>query len=299
MGSNRIGFWGWLAVVAVLGLAVEGVERCSSSVHKKQEIILPEYAFFDKTTDNPAITFQTFGREKGNLVCLNYVYPSGRMAELYCVLKNGNEIYDKEDVFCGYLVVHEDGSFDIKGSKIANGHYVGEAKMRVKGSSGDSSDKKASADASRSSSPLEVLKVIYPNRQGDGEPEDFTEYKTERFYWYERIESDFDVLWQTQDGYTYVEKPNPAFTPYPGIDNAYIVEWTQSEGAGRTRVGLVFVNQDGKWLVDNAWPVGEDASAEPKMYFDYSKVPEHWASDDAMDDEERAFVRKVKKMLGQ
>ena len=39
--------------------------------------------------------------------------------------------------------------------------------------------------------------------------------------------------------------------------------------------------------------------SSPEMYFDYSRAPEHWVSDDAMDEEERAYVRKVKKMLAQ
>jgi len=222
------------------------------------------------------------------------------------IIKNGNYVYgvgDREPMCMireknGYLILYH--YFDKNQSALAGKKtYI----INKPQSFSTSSSIEPSSSGPSNSALLEVLKIIYPSSSNVPENTDtyssFRRFKTDRFYWYERIESPFDVLWQTQDGYSYVDNPNPVFRPYPGIENAYVVEWNQSDNKERTKVGLVFVKQDGLWLIDNAWPIDGDTNSSPEMYFDYSRAPEHWVSDDAMDEEERAYVRKVKKMLAQ
>lgn len=123
--NNKGGCLGWFIILTVLGTILGGIQECSNRHHKRQDLILPEYSFFNNWDGDPKITFQTFGDNRKDLACLNYEYKSGSMAEMYVIIKNGNDLFDADDNFVGYVVVNKDGSINIKGSKTASGHYVG------------------------------------------------------------------------------------------------------------------------------------------------------------------------------
>lgn len=123
--DGKIGCWGWLVIIILFSCVVQCINECSSGLHKKQDIIFPEYSTFNNWDNDPRVTFQTFGGSQKDLACLNYEWKSGRMAELYVVIENGNELYDGDDKLVGYIIAEKDGSFRIKGSSTANGHYVG------------------------------------------------------------------------------------------------------------------------------------------------------------------------------
>lgn len=101
------------------------VEQCSMNHHKRQDLILPENGFFINTSSqDPEIYFQTFfNQEDANFA---FFWKSGRILDLNVVIRNGNDLYDYSGNFVGYIIVNKDGSFDVKGSDLVNGHYVGE-----------------------------------------------------------------------------------------------------------------------------------------------------------------------------
>ena len=123
----------WFVVLGVICLIFNGIQECSNNHHKRQEIILPSYSSFKKESGDPQVYFQTFDSQ--TKACLNFFYDSGRSVDMYVWIKNGNDLYDSGNSHCGYIIVKKDGSFDIKGWDVANGHYVGlkGAKMSYKG----------------------------------------------------------------------------------------------------------------------------------------------------------------------
>lgn len=121
------------AVILVFAVIAGLIGECSSKFHKKQELILPTAGFFQKTGDeDPDIWFQTFYNQTD---CnLAFIWKSGRTADMYVKIKNGNELYDYSGARVGYIIVKKDGSFKIKGSITSGGHYVSPdgAKMSYK-----------------------------------------------------------------------------------------------------------------------------------------------------------------------
>lgn len=366
MAENKSGCFTWIIILLVLGTILGAVEKCSHKHHKRQELIIPEYACFTSWSGDPIITFQTFGDNRKDLACLNYEWESGQMAEMYVVIKNGNDLYDGTDSFVGYIVVRKDGTFDIKGSKTANGHYVGldDAKMSYRGKKAATSKAKKKKDKANrdddegdtldwldgiwmaTNTPvgdaifiikgnsitekiddvthkgeftigedylqvrydeglgvrldldrnkkriglgegwwlsregektgkkdplqnddeaIEFLKQVYPNSI-DGS---FTGDKlcTDRFAEYSKIECEYDPIYQTQDCYSAAVLPNPAFSKYSKVENAYTVQWQRYEHLEKVTVIVVLKKEEGRWLIDNI--VVED----DRLLFDYTKPP--------------------------
>lgn len=144
------------------------------------------------------------------------------------------------------------------------------------------------------SSPMEILKDIYP-ASDVGSGISMKRVATERFLFYEQIECDHDVLLQTQDAYTYVDNPDPKFTKYDKIDNAYLVEWTQSADSPRIKLVVIFVQENGAWKIDNVIERLDDDQAGP--LFDYSKPPVPVYGDEAYSDEDLKRIEQIKRSL--
>lgn len=140
--NGKSGCLSWIIILVVVGLIVSGIEKCSSNHHKRQEIILPSYSSFKMDGGDPKVYFQTFDSQ--TMACLNFFWESGRSADMYVWIKNGNDLFDSDDSHCGYIVVNKDGSFNIKGWDMANGHYIGidGATMSYKGKKSESKDEK-------------------------------------------------------------------------------------------------------------------------------------------------------------
>ena len=112
----------WIIILVLLGTIIGGIQECSNKHHKRQDIILPEYCSFKRTGD-PEIYFETFDSQ--TYACLDCFWESGRSVSMYVEIKNGNELFDYQGTFCGYIIARKDGSFDIKGWDVAQGHYEG------------------------------------------------------------------------------------------------------------------------------------------------------------------------------
>ena len=117
-----------------------------------------------------------------------------------------------------------------------------------------------------------------------------------RFRFYEEVECEGDVLWQTQDAYTYVDNPAPKFTPYSGINNAYLVEWIRNDNDPKVKLIVVFVEENGGWKIDNVIEFDEDGPQD-KLLFDYSKPPVPAYSDEAYSQELLDKINEMKKTL--
>lgn len=121
--NGKSGCLSWIIILVVLGLIISGIEKCSSNHHKRQEIILPSYSSFKIDGGDPTVYFQTFDSQ--TMACLNFFWESGRSADMYVWIKDGNDLYDSDNSHCGYIIVNNDGSFNIKGWDMAKGHYEG------------------------------------------------------------------------------------------------------------------------------------------------------------------------------
>lgn len=133
--NSKSGCITWIVILCIIGAIIGAVQECQNKHHKRQQLILPEYSTFKtEESTNPQIFFQTFDSQTE--VCLNFFWESGTSAPMYVTIKDGNDLFDQEGTFCGYIIVRKDGSFDIKGWKEANGHYVGVdgARMSFEGS---------------------------------------------------------------------------------------------------------------------------------------------------------------------
>ena len=144
------------------------------------------------------------------------------------------------------------------------------------------------------SSPLDILEKLYPSSK-DGSY-DLSQITTSRFRFYEEVECEGDVLWQTQDAYTYVDNPAPKFTPYSGINNAYLVEWIRNDNDPKVKLIVVFVEENGGWKIDNVIEFDEDGPQD-KLLFDYSKPPVPAYSDEAYSQELLDKINEMKKTL--
>ncbi len=131
--NGKIGCWGWITLLILIGLVSQCIDNCSTKHHKRQDIEFPAYALFYRDGGDPEIIFQTFDSSK-NLACLNYTWSSGQMAEMYVIVRNGNELYDGNDTFVGYIIVQKDGSFKMKGAELENGDFYSKRgdKLKVK-----------------------------------------------------------------------------------------------------------------------------------------------------------------------
>lgn len=111
---------------------------------------------------------------------------------------------------------------------------------------------------------IEFLQKVYPNSI-DGS---FTGDKlcTDRFAEYSRIECEYDPIYQTQDCYSAAVLPNPTFSKYSKVENAYTVQWQRYEHKEKVTVIVVLKKEEGRWLIDNI--VQGD-----RLLFDYSKPP--------------------------
>lgn len=144
------------------------------------------------------------------------------------------------------------------------------------------------------SSPMEILKDIYP-ASDVGSGISMKRVATERFLFYEQIECDHDVLLQTQDAYTYVDNPDPKFTKYDKMDNAYLVEWTQSADNPRQQLVVIFVQENGAWKIDNV--IENPDYDQATVLFDYSKPPEPVYGDEAYSAEDFKRIEQIRKSL--
>ena len=112
---------------------------------------------------------------------------------------------------------------------------------------------------------LELLKKVYPNSFNDW---GWHDYATERFNQYADIECwDADEIYKTQDTYSADVLPNPTFSKYPKVENAYRVRWQRYERKEKVTTVVVLKKEGGKWLIDNM--VTENGN----LLFDYSKPP--------------------------
>lgn len=93
------------------------------NIHMHQNVSLPKYSSFSLTNRDPQVYLQTF--DTNTDIALNFFWESGRSADMYVKIKNGNRMYDSGGTFCGYIIVKRDGSLRISGWKMANGHYRG------------------------------------------------------------------------------------------------------------------------------------------------------------------------------
>lgn len=122
--NEKTGCGSWLVLLIVVGIIFNSAQKCSTKHHKRQHLILPKTGFFERIpSKDPDIYFQTFfNQEDGNFA---FFWESGRIADMNVVIRNGNDLYDHTGNFVGYIIVNKDGSFDIKGSSLVGGHYVG------------------------------------------------------------------------------------------------------------------------------------------------------------------------------
>lgn len=144
------------------------------------------------------------------------------------------------------------------------------------------------------SSPMEVLKDLYPSVASTGGINEKM-ITTDRFKLYERIESEKDVLYQSQDGYTYVDNPDPQFTTYDSIENAYKVEWTRSDSDPRVELVVIFVNENGSWKIDNV--IEHNDLEREQLLFDYTKPPVPTYDIESYSDEDLKQIEQIKTAL--
>lgn len=143
--------------------------------------------------------------------------------------------------------------------------------------------------------PETVLSIIYPSTPNAGGLFDHSLCITERFDFYESIESDHDVLLQTQDAYTYVDNPDPKFTKYDKMDNAYLVEWTQSADNPRQQLVVIFIQENGAWKIDNV--IEHPDADQAQVLFDYSKPPVPVYEEGAYSDEDLKRIEQIRESL--
>lgn len=133
---GKAGFRSWIVIILFLGMIVGAVESCATKHHRRQELIFPEGAYFsrDKIANEPDVIFQIFSNQTNGSM-MTFIWDGGRSAEMPVLIGKGNDIIDKNGRSVGYIIVNRDGSFNIKGSEVANGHYVGQdgAVMSYKG----------------------------------------------------------------------------------------------------------------------------------------------------------------------
>ena len=113
---------------------------------------------------------------------------------------------------------------------------------------------------------LALLRKVYPNTL---EEPDGYEYSTERFKEYALLECDHHPIYNTQDAYSAAILPNPSFSKYPSVENAYMVEWVRYASREKVSSIVVLCQENGDWKIDNVIENGN-------LIFDYSKPAEQW-----------------------
>lgn len=114
---------------------------------------------------------------------------------------------------------------------------------------------------------LTLLQNVYPNSLDDASYED---YSTDRFLEYRSQGGcDHDPVYATQDAYSYDILPNPRFSRYPSVENAYLVQWERSASREKVSCIVVLCQEKGKWKIDNVIENGH-------LVFDYSRPVEPW-----------------------
>lgn len=124
--DSKIGCWGIVGALLVLGLIINGVKTCNRSIRKHQEVVFKKNSVFYRTDDKSELTLEFWGEDFGELYNM-YTSDGQNISNIPYVffkIKNGDELFDKEDNYFGYIKVLDDGSFKIKDSDMFNGHFV-------------------------------------------------------------------------------------------------------------------------------------------------------------------------------
>lgn len=252
----------------------------------------------------------------GKSIDVNYVVDNDKFSECKESFGKFNKVYSSVNVSSGYD--SNDNSYssrrtwryslrtDDTGLQIVPAIIVGDGEVCLRsgeivvrmGNNGDRPVYYMVSSLNEDSSPKDILAELYPSSTREAPPDiDESRIMTDRFDLYS-VECDHDVIWQTQDvGYTYVDNPAPTFEKYPGIENAYLVEWTRSENEPRIRLVLVFLKDtDGLWKIDNA--IENPGLSGGTMLFDYSKAPVPVYDEESYSDDIIKRVEALRKKLG-
>ena len=112
---------------------------------------------------------------------------------------------------------------------------------------------------------LAVLTKVYPNSFEEG----YEDYSTARFLEYSRLECDYDPVYDTNSDYAGEILPNPRFSRYSSVENAYLVEWERFASHDKASSIVVLCKEKGNWKIDNVIVNGH-------LLFDYSRPAVQW-----------------------
>lgn len=136
--DSKIGCWGIIVALILLGAIISGVQTCIRNVRSHSEVLMPTNKTFqcDGNPNYEWIKIVFKGKDYGVITPYS---ESVRTVFLYFKIKNGDELYDSSDAYFGYIKVMKDGSFKIKDSDLFNGHYYGDsgAKARINNTKGE------------------------------------------------------------------------------------------------------------------------------------------------------------------
>ena len=127
--------------------------------------------------------------------------------------------------------------------------------------------KKSAPNASDEAAIRQFLESVYPNTLDESQAQPRV---TDRFREYASMECDYDAIYATQDCYCADVLPEPEFTAYPAVDNAYKVVWHRYADVQKAEVIVVLVKEDGEWMIDNI----VDDETTNRLLFDYSIPPQ-------------------------
>ena len=113
---------------------------------------------------------------------------------------------------------------------------------------------------------LAFLTKVYPN---SFEEASYENYSTARFLEYCNLECDYDPVYSTQDVYAYEILPDPSFSRYSSVENAYLVEWERYASREKASSIVVLCKEKENWKIDNVIVNGH-------LLFDYSKPAVQW-----------------------
>lgn len=113
---------------------------------------------------------------------------------------------------------------------------------------------------------LAFLTKVYPN---SFEGASYENYSTARFLEYRSLECDYDPVYSTQDVYAYEILPDPRFSRYSFVENAYLVEWERFTSREKASSIVVLCKEKGNWKIDNVIVNGH-------LLFDYSRPAVQW-----------------------
>ena len=113
---------------------------------------------------------------------------------------------------------------------------------------------------------LAFLTKVYPNSFEGARYED---YSTARFLEYRSLECDYDPVYSTNSDYAYEILPDPHFSKYASVENAYLVEWERSASREKASSIVVLCKEKGNWKIDNVIVNGH-------LLFDYSRPAVQW-----------------------